>query len=340
MSDLQIINDESDLRKYRIELPNIIDDLGLTPYESRLYLHYKRVCGANGGICTEGTRRTAKRTKMGLGQVPKARDGLAERGLIEKIEAGQYVHVKIVDIWELNFAYFMIKDRPDVLGWTIKQLRSYLKSVRHTNTLSDNRSLHERPESNRSPDEQSVRITNTSTQKRSHSETKKEPINKNQPKEVSAAEQRRPPVSLAYKVFVEETKKSCLNLPQIKAINETVGTDPASLEKWRESVKAWNLAGNKLTNAAGMLEWFTTGKRSNYDPNRFNGSGAPDPTPHKPVALDDAKRAAYAALQAEHEAAKKEARQRADELIGGGIKAAGIDIDKEVRKARRQSAVQ
>ena len=181
MSDLQIISDDSDLRKYRIELPNIIDDLGLNPYEGRLYMHYKRVCGANGGTCTEGTRGTARRSKMSAGQVSKARDGLAGRGLIAKIESGQYVHVKIVDIWELNFAYFLTENRSDISGWTIQRLKDYLKSVHCMNTSIIKRSPDEHSDKKRSPDEHSVHTVNTSGQKCSYSETKKEQKNKNQP---------------------------------------------------------------------------------------------------------------------------------------------------------------
>jgi hypothetical protein len=73
-----------------------------------------------------------------------------------------------------------------------------------------------------------------------------------------------------FKIFVEETSKCCLNSAQIKIIQRTVGADPPALDRWRETVRAWNLNGNKLTDAAGMLDWFTTGKRSNYPKNGAN----------------------------------------------------------------------
>lgn len=149
----------------------------------------------------------------------------------------------------------------------------------------------------------------------------------------NAAELRRPPTVLAYKIFVEETKKTCLNLQQIKAINEAVGTESAALDKWRDTVKAWNLAGNKLTNAGGMLDWYKTGKRSNYDPNKFNGQ--PEPTPPAPPPLDDAKRSAYLALLAETQQAQAESAARAAALVDGGIVAAGIDVEREVKKVRK-----
>ena len=62
--DQQHIYDDSDLRKYRIELPNLYDDADLDPYEFRLLAHYKRV-----GRCTEGTRTTAAKCHMSPPQV-------------------------------------------------------------------------------------------------------------------------------------------------------------------------------------------------------------------------------------------------------------------------------
>ena len=42
-SENQQLYDAGDLRKYRIELPNLYDDADLDPYEFRLLAHYKRV---------------------------------------------------------------------------------------------------------------------------------------------------------------------------------------------------------------------------------------------------------------------------------------------------------
>lgn len=152
----------------------------------------------------------------------------------------------------------------------------------------------------------------------------------------SAAINRRPPAVLAYKIFVEETKKHCLNTPQIKVINDEVGDDPAALEKWREVVKAWNLNGNKLTDAAGMLDWYKTGKRSNYDPNKFkNSNGAPDPAPVSAPPLDDAKRAAYAAMLAADQQAAAESAARVGEIMANPT-AGGVDVQRELKRVARR----
>lgn len=181
MADTQLITDSSDLRKYRTEIPNIIDDLGLTAYEGRLYLHYKRVCGASGGVCTEGMRRTARQTKMSLGQLTKARDGLSSKGLIQKAKSGQHMHIRIVDIWEVNFAYFSLKERPDINDWLIEQLNDFLKTVsprEHFNngaarTVSPREHFGETVSPREQLDPKTV----------SPRERKKELINKNQPEE-------------------------------------------------------------------------------------------------------------------------------------------------------------
>lgn len=102
-----VIVDEGDLRWYRTEVPNMLDDSTLSPHARALYLHYKRVCGADGGVCREGTRTTAQKTRMSTGAVVKAKRELqtnrwvrVEPGDPQKNEADT---VTIVDVWLANF---------------------------------------------------------------------------------------------------------------------------------------------------------------------------------------------------------------------------------------------
>lgn len=102
-----IVLEEGDLRKYRIELPNLIDDMELSPYELRLYVHIKRRAGAGvGGTCREGTRRMAAICKMSVGQVSQAKESFKKAGLI-KIKPGIGPNspdvITIKDIWPKNF---------------------------------------------------------------------------------------------------------------------------------------------------------------------------------------------------------------------------------------------
>ena len=339
MSDLQIISDDSDLRKYRIELPNIVDDLGLTPSEGRLYMHYKRVCGANGGTCTEGTRGTGRRVKMSVGQVSKARDGLADRGLITKIESGQYVHVKIVDIWELNFAYFLTEDRPDIAGWTIKRLRDYLKSVHNMNTSIIKRSPDEHLTQKRSPDEHSVHNMNTSSEKCSYYETKKEHKNKNKPiegGEKPAPDSSKPIQDIPWQAVVTYTEITGLKLDRIqgKAIIELAEQSPDfNLARWTMACTTTKLAGVLPANIACRIDVYKAG--GNYQAMKERKrNGQPDTPAPRPVSLDNGKAEAYRALMAADQAAAAETKERVNGIMAGEIKAAGLDVERQIKKAQ------
>lgn len=108
------------------------------------------------------------------------------------------------------------------------------------------------------------------------------------------AANRRPPAILVYQIFHEETGKYCLNNAQIKVIEKEVGTDPDALQRWRESVRAWNLTGNNPKDATGMLDWFRTGKRSNF---KGNGNGTHSSISAQPVPLSQQSLAIAAALK-------------------------------------------
>lgn len=137
-AETQRIQDDGDLRKYRIELPNLYDDADLDPYEFRLLAHYKRV-----GACYESTRTTAARCKMSMGKVSAARDSLHEKGFIvidEYLSEHDTIQIKVVDRWAENFAKY-----------------SAMKAQKQA----------------RSENEQGVHVVNSEC---SQSETKKEPI--------------------------------------------------------------------------------------------------------------------------------------------------------------------
>jgi hypothetical protein len=80
-SDLQTITDQTDIRKYFSMIEHLADD-ELDPYEYRLLGHYKRVCGENGGTCTEGIRTTADKCKMSQGKASEVRQALHNKGWI------------------------------------------------------------------------------------------------------------------------------------------------------------------------------------------------------------------------------------------------------------------
>lgn len=98
--------DRSSLRHYRIELPNLIDDLGLSVYAFRLYVHLKRVA-EDEGSCWQSARTLADACNMSSGQVSKAKDELEQKQLIARhpkiLRGGIGDDITIVDIWPQNF---------------------------------------------------------------------------------------------------------------------------------------------------------------------------------------------------------------------------------------------
>jgi len=103
----QRIRDDGDLRRWYAQIPNLVYDLGLSPNAGWLYGHYKRICGANGGSCEEGSRKTAKRSCMSVGSVSSAKRELFLAGLINVYVSRRgnrtYHRIEVVDIWEQNF---------------------------------------------------------------------------------------------------------------------------------------------------------------------------------------------------------------------------------------------
>lgn len=98
-------------RKYFTMLPNLLDDVGLSPYAFRLLVHYYRVCGGN-STCYEGVRTTAKRTCMSVGKVSESRRELEQDGWI-KLRAEQFENrpaptlvVSIQDRWKENMEQY------------------------------------------------------------------------------------------------------------------------------------------------------------------------------------------------------------------------------------------
>ena len=175
----QKISDDASLKRWRTEIPNIIDDLGLDPYERTLYVHYKRVCGANDGACWESVRTTAKKTVMGHGTVSQARRRLEKRGLITCTKSNQTVFVQMVDIWAVNMAFYLEKDRPDIRGWSIQQVSAWINSSpseRHFHQVND-------CQQNRSPSEQPVHQVN----ERNNNEERTEEQERTKEESVSAS---------------------------------------------------------------------------------------------------------------------------------------------------------
>lgn len=104
-----MVIDEGDLKKYRTEIPNLIDDLDMSVYAFRLYVHLKRVAG-EGGKSFQGTRTLAEHCHMSMGSISKAKTELVDLDLIA-IEKGDPKTntpdlIRIKNIWPQNFMHF------------------------------------------------------------------------------------------------------------------------------------------------------------------------------------------------------------------------------------------
>jgi hypothetical protein len=98
------ITDYGDPRRYFTQIPNMIDDMNLSPYAFRLYVHLKRVAGDN-GQCWQSTKTLADACNMSAGTVTKAKEELKENKLIriahiEHEQPGRAYHmITVEDIW-------------------------------------------------------------------------------------------------------------------------------------------------------------------------------------------------------------------------------------------------
>ena len=107
--EYQII-DEGGSKKYFFQIPNMIDDMNLTPIAFRLYSHLKRVAGED-GICWQNTKSLASACRMADGSVTNAKNELLDLKLIEIKEVSSVRgkpghHIRIVDVWPQNMQQY------------------------------------------------------------------------------------------------------------------------------------------------------------------------------------------------------------------------------------------
>lgn len=237
------IQDDGDLRKYFAMIPHLVDDLKLSPYAYRLYGHFKRVTGENGGKCHQSTPTLVDKCRMSAGMVYKARLELQKAGLIhirkEKREHGGKANLVITmaDIWKENIE----KYRP----------------ISHSEIAI-------------SPDENAISLDEKAI---SWDETKKNPIKKNpsKKKEEGGAKapdprSKHPAILLVKGITGKFPKKATWD-----TLIQRLGDIPEG-RRFEEVYTAWCLRGYSEMNLTGMLDWYENGIPANG-----NGSG------HKPA---------------------------------------------------------
>lgn len=115
-SNQYVIRDESPVSHFS-QIPNLVDDMNLTPFAYRLYGHLKRVAGEN-GKCWQSTETLAKSCGMSTGKVSDAKKELENvfPPLIrivskEKDDGRTYHEIFISDVWKINHDLFT-KENP------------------------------------------------------------------------------------------------------------------------------------------------------------------------------------------------------------------------------------
>jgi hypothetical protein len=106
----KILGQTPDRRYYTI-IPNMLDDLGLSPYAIRLYLRLKRRAGDN-GKCFENSQHLAEGCRMSKTQISRSKAALVKADLItikkRFLGHGHFPGhlITITDIWKRNVEYY------------------------------------------------------------------------------------------------------------------------------------------------------------------------------------------------------------------------------------------
>jgi hypothetical protein len=245
MNDKAKIVDAGNLHKYRTEIPNTVDDMGLSVYAYRLYGHLKRVAG-DAGKCWQSTRTLADACGMAAGTVSKAKIELKEAGLIkikgEESERGgrDYHVIEIVDIWLENFIKYTASSPHELASSPDEQPSSYDELASSPGELKKNSIKHK-------------------------------PIKNNPIKNGGAKAQRDPLLDNGAVILYKSIIKLTANDVQRKLIAESV-TD---LELWNKTLVHWKLIGWSPRNVIGMVDLYSKGGPGD------NGNSKPNGKPKK-----------------------------------------------------------
>src|SRR6185312_9737893 len=105
---------ESSLHHYRTEIPNIIFEMNLDPYEFKAYCVLKMTAGDNGS-CFKGTERLCQEIGCQKPKLIEIKRSLMSKGLI-KITKRKHANgsmmpdlITIVDLWVINMKTWLKK---------------------------------------------------------------------------------------------------------------------------------------------------------------------------------------------------------------------------------------
>ena len=119
---------QTQARRFFFQVPNIVFELGLTPYEFALYSAIRRTAGEE-GICFRSGGNLAFLCRMSTGQVSRCKTRLAApfeklggKPLIRIVKRPSphggkpYHRIRVVDIWDDNDEYFCPRQSPPTSG--------------------------------------------------------------------------------------------------------------------------------------------------------------------------------------------------------------------------------
>lgn len=105
----------NDLRKYRVEIPNLYDDSELDPYQFRVLVHIVRR-----GVCYENDRALAESCQMSAGKANEVKKWLIKQGWVEYTivpNTGQK-GLRAVDKWAENLANYQKTEQKNLASET------------------------------------------------------------------------------------------------------------------------------------------------------------------------------------------------------------------------------
>lgn len=234
-------------RPYRIELPNLVDDLDLSPYAFRLYVHIKRVAGVNGS-CYEGGRKLAERCRMSTGQVSAAKKELIEKGLIvrgRKETRGGFVdEFTPVDLWQQNYDRYCVQSTNTNDDESVHTVNTNTESVHTVNV-----SVHQ----------VNGGVHTVNVRKNIEERTNKKRVRA--PKQATLDQ-----FNEACQIAKDTIGKK-LTPGQASSIAETVHDIP----RWTQVVTAWDKRYGTM-NVEGLLDWYEHPEKMDQRNGYRNGS--------------------------------------------------------------------
>ena len=115
----QTENSDEALRKYFTQIPNMIyDDPNLKPIDRDIYSVFKKIAG-DLGECFMRLDNISKYIKVSRPTYLKSRNKLEaleyiitdERKIDKNVNTWKSIHVKIIDIWDKNIEYCVLKNQ-------------------------------------------------------------------------------------------------------------------------------------------------------------------------------------------------------------------------------------